>query len=409
MRNVRLILVITVVYIDMLGLGLAYPILPKLVQQFESGDVSRASYVTGFLAAAYSLMQFFFAPLFGALSDRYGRRPIVLTSLGGSALSYFVMAFAPGLIVLTAARLVAGIMGGSFSTAAAYLADITPPEKRAQSFGLIGAAFGFGFITGPLIGGVLGGIDLHLPFLAAGVLCLANFVFGYFALPESLDPENRKPFTLARANPVGALIVVGRYSSIYGLMTIFVLATFANRAPEMIWVLYTDYRYHWGTFEVGLSLGVVGVIFVIGQGWFTRVLIPRIGDRRAILLGLGVSVVVSMLYGAASKGWMLYLVMPFAITGWTVAQPAIQGLMSRAVSASEQGLLQGAIASVTNLTSVVGPIIWTSLFGYFVSPAAPLIIPGAAFFVSGLIFLAALVFAVRRQLESPPQPVAHRL
>lgn len=394
-----------VVYIDMLGIGLAYPILPKLVQQFQHGNVSDASYISGFLASAYSLMQFFFAPLFGALSDRYGRRPIVLTSLGGSAISYMIMAFAPGLFLLAAARLIAGIMGGSFSTAAAYLADITPPEKRAQSFGLIGAAFGFGFITGPLIGGVLGGIDLHLPFLVAGLLCLGNLIFGYFALPESLAQENRKPFKLAHANPIGALREVGRYASIGALLTIFVLATFANRVSEMIWVLYTGYRFHWGTTEVGLSLGLVGIVFVVGQGWYTGIVIPRIGERRAILVGLAVSVAVSILYGAVTRGWMLYCVMPLAITGWTVAQPAIQGLMSRAVPANEQGLLQGAIASITNLTSIVGPIIWTSLFGYFVSPRAPLIIPGAAFYVSALVFGVALILAIRWQSETPAQPV----
>ncbi len=410
MRNARLTLVLAVVYVDMLGGGLATPILPKLVQQFQHGDISGASYISGFLVSVYSLMQFFFAPLLGALSDRFGRRPIMLVALAGSALTYLIMAFAPGLIVLAAAQMIAGAMGGTFSTAGAYLADITPPEKRAQTFGLVGAAVGFGYISGPLIGGALGGIDLHLPFLAAGCLCLANLLFGYFALPESLSAENRAPFRLAQANPAGALRELGRYVSIYGLLTIFVLATFANRAAEMIWVLYTEYRFQWGTFEVGVSLGVAGVILIVGQGGFTRVLIPRIGERRAILLGLGVSVVVSVLYGAIDRGWMIYCVMPLAIGGWTVAQPAILGLMSRAVPANEQGLLQGAVASITNLTSIVGPLIWTSLFGYFVSPAAPLIIPGAAFYVSASIFLVALMLAVRWQLESPPQSaVAHRL
>jgi len=404
LRNVRLILVLAVVYIDMLGIGLAYPVLPKLVQQFEHGDVPRASYIFGLLASAYSLMQFFFAPLFGALSDRFGRRPLVLASLGGSALSYLLMAVAPGLAVLALARLLAGVMGGSFTTAGAYLADITPPEKRAQSFGLIGAAFGFGFITGPAIGGVLGGIDLHLPFLAAGVLCLANLVFGYFALPESLASENRRAFRLTHANPIGALRAIGRYPSIAALMVVFVLATFANRTAEMVWVLYTGYRFHWGPTEVGISLAVVGVIFVVGQGGFTRILIPRIGERRAILMGLAVSVVISILYGAMTRGWMLYCIMPLAIFGWSVAQPAIQGLMSRAVPASEQGLLQGAMASITNLTSIAGPVIWTGLFGYWVSPAAPFILPGAAFYVSALVFCLAWVLAVRWELVAPPQP-----
>ena len=394
MRNIRLIIVLAVVYIDMLGVGLAYPILPKLLEQIESGNISNASYIFGILASAFSLMQFLFAPFIGALSDRFGRRPVILTSLLGAGLAYMLMAYSSGLVLLIIARMVAGAMGGSFSTAGAYIADITPPEERAQSFGLIGAAFGFGFITGPVAGGLLGAIDLHLPFLVAGCLCFGNLIFGIFMLPETLVPEKRRPFALRHANPIGALREVWRHSSVFSLMIILALANFANRAPEMIWVLYSGYRFQWGPTEVGLSLTMIGVVFVVGQGWFTRILIPRIGDRRAILSGLSVSVVVCILYGAVNKGWMMYCVMPLAVAGWTVAQPAVQGLMSRAVPANEQGLLQGATSSITSLASVIGPPIWTGLFGYFVSPAAPLIIPGAAFFVSAAIFLVALILAI---------------
>ena len=404
MRNLRLIVVLTVVYIDMLGVGLAYPVLPRLVQQFLGGDVAHASYAYGLLVSAFSLAQFIFAPLFGALSDRYGRRPLMLASLVGSMLSYLLMAVAPGLAVLAVARLLAGVMGGSFTTAGAYLADITPPEKRAQSFGLIGAVFGFGFITGPAIGGVLAGIDLHLPFLAAAGLCAIGLVFGFFALPESLAPENRKPFRFVQASPIGALREIGRYPSIAALLTIFVLASFANRVAEMIWVLYTAYRFHWDSTQIGISLAAVGVIFVVGQGGFTRVLIPRIGERRAILIGLAVSVLVSIGYGAATQGWMIYAIMPLAISGWTVAQPAVQGLMSRAVPANEQGLLQGAMASVTNLASIGGPLIWTGLFGYFVSPGAPAIMPGMAFYVSAGLFLVSLLLAIRWHRAPMAQP-----
>ena len=401
MRNIRLIIVLAVVYIDMLGIGLAYPILPKLVEHFEHGNVSQASYIVGFLASGFSLMQFLFAPLIGALSDRFGRRLVILLSLAGAGVAYMLMAVAPGLAYLAVARLVAGAMGGSFSTAGAYIADITPPEKRAQSFGLIGAAFGFGFITGPVAGGLLGAIDLHLPFLAAGCLCIANLVFGFFALPESLSPENRKPFALKTANPIGALREVWRYGSVFNLMMILVLAMFANRVAEMTWVLYTGYRFHWGPTEIGVSLAIVGVVFVVGQGWFTRILLPRIGERRAILIGLGVSVIVSVLYGSVTRGWMLYCVMPLAISGWTVAQPAVQGLMSRAVPPNEQGLLQGAVSSITSLTSIAVPPIWTGLFGYFVSPSAPVIIPGAAFFVSAMVFFVALILAVVWETGTP--------
>jgi DHA1 family tetracycline resistance protein-like MFS transporter len=394
--KVSLVVVLSVVYIDMLGIGLAFPVLPQLIEEFEGGDISRASYIYGLLAAAYSLMQFAFAPLIGALSDRFGRRPVILLALAGMAINYVLLAFAPTLAWFAIGRMIAGAFGATFSAAGAYLADITPPEKRAQSFGLIGAAFGFGFITGPAIGGVLGSVDLRLPFVVAAGLSLADFLFAYFALPESLAHENRKAVNLRHANPVGALREIGRYSSVLGLMAIFVMATFANRVAEMTWVLFTSYRFAWDPQQIGLSLAMVGVMFVVGQAGLVRVVVPRVGERRAVLIGLAVSVVVPVLYGVVPRGWMIYPVMVLAIFGWTIAQPAVQALMSQAVPANEQGLLQGALASMTNLTSIFGPPIWTGLFGFFVSPAAPFILPGAAFFASALVFLAAFVLAMRR-------------
>jgi DHA1 family tetracycline resistance protein-like MFS transporter len=390
-----LIVVLSVVYIDMLGIGLAFPILPKLVEQFEGGDISRASYIVGALAAAYSAMQFLCAPLIGALSDRYGRRPVILLALAGMAINYLLLAFAPSLWLFALGRMIAGAFGATFSAAGAYIADVTPPEKRAQSFGLIGAAFGFGFITGPALGGLLGDVDLRLPFLVAAGLSFADFAFAYFALPESLAPENRKAFELRKASPIGALREIGRYSSVLGLMAIFVMAAFANRVAEMTWVLFTSYRFDWGPTETGFSLAMVGVMFVVGQGGLVRVVVPKLGERRAIILGLAVSVIVTTLYGLAPRGWMMYPIMALAVFGWTIAQPAVQALMSHAVPANEQGLLQGALASMTNLTSIFGPPIWTGLFGYFVSPDAPVTVPGAAFFGSALVFFAALVLAVR--------------
>jgi len=393
--KLRLVVVLSVVYIDMLGIGLAFPVLPRLIEQFEGGDVSRAAYIYGALAAAYSLMQFLFAPLVGALSDRYGRRPVILLALAGMGMNYVVLASAPSLWLFALGRMIAGAFGATFTAAGAYLADVTPPEKRAQSFGLIGAAFGFGFITGPALGGVLGAVDLRLPFLVAAGLSLTDFVFAYFALPESLAAENRKAVNLRHANPVGALREIGRYSSVLGLMLIFVLATFANRVAEMTWVLFTSYRFHWGPAETGLSLAAVGVMFVVGQGGLVRVVVPRLGERRAILLGLTVSAITPVLYGLVPQGWMVYPVMVLALFGWTIGQPAVQALMSRAVPPNEQGLLQGALASMTNLTSIFGPPIWTGLFGFFVSPAAPVIIPGAAFFASAIVFVVVLVLAQR--------------
>jgi DHA1 family tetracycline resistance protein-like MFS transporter len=390
-----LLVVLSVVYIDMLGIGLAFPVLPRLIEQFEGGDVSRASYIYGALAAAYSLMQFLLAPLLGALSDRYGRRPVLLLALVGMGVNYLMLAFAPTLALFAVARMIAGAFGATFTAAGAYLADITPPEKRAQSFGYIGAAFGFGFITGPALGGLLGDVDLRLPFIAAAALSFADFVFAYFALPESLPRERRTALDWRRANPIGALRAVGRYGQVLGLMAIFLLAAFANRVAEMTWVLFTGYRFGWGPTETGLSLAMVGVMFVVGQGGLVRVIVPRLGERRAILLGLVVSAATCVLYGVVPQGWMVFPVMVLAIFGWTIAQPAVQALMSRAVPANEQGLLQGSLASMLNLTSVAGPPIWTGLFGYFVSSAAPVIVPGAAFFAAAGVFLLAFVFALR--------------
>ena len=394
-RRANVALVLAVVYVDMLGLGLAFPILPRLVQQFEGGNFSRASWIFGLLAAAYALLQFLLAPALGALSDRFGRRPVLLLSLLGLGINYIVLATAPSLAWLVIGRVIAGAMGASYSTAGAYLADITPPEKRAQSFGLIGAAFGFGFITGPALGGFLGDIDLRLPFLAASGLSFANLAFGLFVLPESLAPENRRAFSLARANPVGALADIGRYKSVMGLVLVFVLATFANRVAESTWVLFATYRFHWSAAAVGLSLAMVGVMFVVGQGGLVRIVVPKLGERRAILLGLFVSAVVVVLYGIVPQGWMIYPVMCLALFGWIIAQPVTMGLMSRALPSNEQGLLQGVVASINSLSAVISPPIWTGIFAYFVSPSAPVILPGAAFDGSALVFLAALAIAVR--------------
>jgi MFS transporter, DHA1 family, tetracycline resistance protein len=406
-RRASMIAVLSVVYIDMLGIGLAFPILPKLIEQFEGGDISRASYIFGLMAGAYALMQFLFAPLLGALSDRFGRRPVILIALLGMGINYILLAFAPNLIWFAVGRMIAGAMGATFSAAGAYLADITPPEKRAQSFGLIGTAFGFGFITGPAIGGLLGAMDLRLPFLVAAGLSFANVLFCYFALPESLARENRKAFSFKSSHPIGAVREIGKFPTVLALLVIFVMAQFANRVAEMTWVLFTAYRFHWTPVQTGISLAAVGVTFIIGQGVMPRFLIPRLGERRAIFIGLGVSVIVLALYGIIPQGWMVYPVMAFGIFGWTVAAPAVQGLMSRAVPANEQGLLQGALASMNNLTSIAGPPIWTGLFGFFVSPAAPLIIPGAAFFAAALVFCCALVLAVRwlslRNAAAQPQ------
>jgi len=395
MRKGSLVIIIAIVFIDMLGVGLAFPILPRLIQHFVGGSFSQASWIFGLISSAYALTQFFLAPVVGGLSDRFGRRPVLLLALLGMGINYLAMAVAPSLGWLVAGRLIAGAMGATISTANAYLADITPPEKRAQNFGLIGAAFGFGFITGPALGGYLGDIDIRLPFLFAAALSFVNLVGGYLILPESLSLENRKPFSLARANPFGAMREIGRFAALPGLLLVFLLATFANQVAPTTWVLFTSYRFGWNGTEVGLSLAVVGVIFLVGQGGLVRVIVPVLGERRAILLGLFVSVVTVLAYSFATAGWMLFPPMVLGVFGWITAQPAVMSLMSRAMPPNEQGLLQGAIASVNSLTTIVAPPVWTGVFSYFVSPAAPVIVPGAAFIGAAMVFALALALAAR--------------
>lgn len=397
MRKASLIFILTVVVIDMLGIGLAYPILPRLIQELIGGDASHAAYVYGLLAAVYALMQFLFAPLMGALSDRFGRRPVILIALGGLAIDYLILAFAPNIWWFAAGRVLSGICGATFTTAGAYMADVTPPEKRAANFGLIGAAFGFGFIIGPVIGGLLGGIDLHvagllipgirLPFVAAAGLTFLNMLFGIFVLPESLKLENRRKFQIKQASPVGALRELKRYPSVLMLILIVVLAQMAVRVSETTWVLYTTYRYGWDAFMTGLSLTAVGVVFIIGQGVMTRVILKLLGERGTVLWGLTIAPIALTLYGLAWQGWMIYAIMPLGLIGWTVAGPAVQGMISRAVPANEQGLLQGALGSINSLVSIFAPVVWTGIFGYFVSDKAPFVLPGAAFFAAALVFV----------------------
>ena len=406
MRKASLIFILAVVVIDMLGIGLAYPILPRLIQELIGGDASHAAYVFGVLAAVYAAMQFLFAPLMGALSDRFGRRPVILIALVGLAVDYLILAFAPNIWWFAVGRVLSGICGATFTTAGAYMADVTPPEKRAANFGLIGAAFGFGFIIGPVVGGLLGGIDLHLagltipgirlPFVAAAALTFLNMLFGLFVLPESLAPENRRAFQVRQANPVGALLELKRYPSVFVLIVIIVLAQMTVRVSETTWVLYTSYRYAWDAFMTGLSLTAVGVVFIVGQGVMTRVVLKWWGERGTILVGLTIAPIALTLYGLAWEGWMIYAIMPIGLIGWTVAGPAVQGMISRAVPANEQGLLQGALGSINSLVSIFAPVLWTGIFGYFVSPAAPFIVPGAAFFAAAFVFVIIRIIAQRQ-------------
>lgn len=392
--NRGLVFIFITLLLDVMGIGLIIPILPRLVEHFVNNNLSTASHYLGILISIYAFMQFICAPLLGSLSDQYGRRPVILLSLLGYGLDYLLLAFAPTLGWLFLGRVIAGITGGSFTTASAYIADVSPPEKRAQNFGLIGAAFGLGFIIGPALGGFLGAIHLRLPFLAAAGLTLLNLLYGFLVLPESLSPENRRNFSWKRANPIAALRNLGRYPVILGLTGSLIFLNLAGQIHPSTWVLFTTQRFRWTEFEVGLSLAFVGLTVAIVQGGLTRVLIPRLGDRLAVILGLSLSAGGFLLFGLANQAWMMYAIMvPFALGG--IAAPAIQGLISRQVGPSEQGELQGALTSLSSVTAIVGPLLATTLFAFFNAPQTPVHLPGAAFFMGTLLTLAGLFVALR--------------
>src|SRR3954468_10836312 len=296
--------------IDILGIGLIIPILPKLVSTFvENQDVSKASTIYGSLAALYSLMQFLCAPILGSLSDRFGRRPVLLVSLLGAGLDYFVLAWAPNLMWFFLGRIVSGITGANIATASAYIADVSPPEKRAAAFGLIGAAFGIGFVAGPALGGLLGDVGLRVPFLVAGGLALLNWFYGLLIVPESLSKKNRRAFSWRRANPIGSLAALRRHPVVFGLAGTHFLLYLGHQVLPSMWVLYTGYRYGWGPGKTGLSLAIVGIMAGVVQGGLTRIVVRRLGEQKSLVCGLTIAVLAYAAYGLATQGWMIYVIL----------------------------------------------------------------------------------------------------
>lgn len=400
-RKPAIAFILVTLFLDVLGIGLIVPILPKLIEQLSGGNVSAASTTFGALAALYSAMQFLCSPLLGSLSDRFGRRPVILFSLLGSGLDYLLMAWAPSLAWFFLARIVSGVTGASITAASAYIADVSPPEKRAQNFGLIGAAFGLGFIAGPALGGVLGNVGLRMPFFVAAGLTLLNWLYGLLVLPESLPQPQRRAFSWSRSNPVGSLLALKKYPIVLSLTATFFLLHTAQNGLHSTWVLYTGYRFDWGPGAVGLSLAVVGVTAMIVQGGLVRVLVPALGERRSILLGLGIGICSMTGYGLATQGWMIYAILVMGSLGM-ISGPAAQALISRQVPLNEQGAVQGALSSLASLSGIVGPPVGAGLFGYFISDRAPFRLPGAAFFFGALLMLGALLLAIRTFRRHPP-------
>ncbi len=380
--------------IDILGFGLLIPILPKFVDLLSHRGISAGARDYGWLLSLYGAMQFLFSPLLGALSDRFGRRPVLLLSLLFTGADYVIMALAPSLAWLYVGRTLSGITGASFTAAQAYIADVSPPEKRAQNFGLVGAAFGVGFIVGPALGGLLGEWGPRVPFWAAAGLSLANLLYGWCILPESLRPENRRRFAWREANPIGAFAVLGKYPMVWGLAGTLATSNLAMQCLGSTWVLWATERFGWGIRENGLSLAAFGAASLLFQVGLARVLLPRLGERRAVILGLAVGTAEYVGYGLATQGWMVYVIMLAAGLSYLVGQAA-QGLLSRQVGADAQGTLQGALTSLSSLTGIVGPILATSLFAYFTRPQAAVQVPGIAFFLGAGLDAVAFLLAWR--------------
>ncbi len=393
-RKAALGFIFVTVLIDITGLGIIIPVLPKLITELTGGTISEASKWGGILLFVYAFMQFLFAPVLGGLSDKFGRRSILLISLFGLGIDYLVLAFAQDLWWLFVGRLIAGIGGASYTTASAYIADISTPEKRAQNFGMIGAAFGLGFIVGPVVGGLLGELGSRIPFFAAAGLTLLNFLYGLFVVPESLPRENRRPFSWKRANPVGTLLQLKSYPVILGLISCLFLVYLAAHATQSTWAYFTIERYDWTEAQVGYSLGFVGFMIALVQGGIIRPVVKSIGQINAVYAGLVFNALGLFMIAFANQGWMIYAIMvPYAFGG--LAGPSLQGIMTGQVDSSEQGELQGGLTSLVSVTSIIGPPLMTFIFAYYTNLENELYLPGAPFILGGILATISILLAYR--------------
>jgi DHA1 family tetracycline resistance protein-like MFS transporter len=374
--------------LDITGLGIIIPVLPKLIEELIHGNISQAANYGGWLTFAYAIMQFLFSPVIGNLSDKFGRRPVLLISLFGFGVDYVFLSFAPTIVWLFVGRVVAGITGASFTTATAYIADISAPKDRAKNFGLVGAAFGLGFIIGPVIGGLLGEYGSRIPFMASAVLTFINLIYGYFVLPESLPKENRRPFDWRRANPLGAFKHLKKYPAVAALAVSYFLVYMAGQSVQSVWAYFGIEKFHWSTGMIGLSLGTVGVLVGLVQGVLIRYVNPKIGDVKSIYIGFGLQALGLALFSVAGQGWMMFVfLVPYCLGG--IAGPALQSIITGHVPSNEQGELQGTLTSIISATSIISPVIMTSLFAYFTAPSAVVYFPGASYLLGALLMLPA--------------------
>jgi len=393
-RRAALAFIFITIVLDMFALGMIIPVLPHLIEDFLGGDTAGAAKVYGVFGTVWALMQFFAMPVVGALSDRFGRRRVILLSNLGLGLDYVLMALAPNLAWLFVGRVISGITAASVSTGMAYIADVTPPEKRAAAFGRVGIAFGLGFVLGPALGGLLGSVDPRLPFWVAAGLSLANAMYGLFILPESLPPEKRRAFEWRRANPLGSLRLLRSHPELSGMAVVMFLSNLAHAALPATFVLYAGYRYGWDARDVGLVLASVGICSAIVQGAVVGPAVRRLGERRVLLAGLTCGAVGFFAYGLAPTG-MLFLAAVPVVALWGLASPAAQGLMTRHIGPTEQGALQGATGSVMGIATMIGPGLFAATFAYFIGEGTRWHQPGAAFMLAALLLALGAVVAAR--------------
>ena len=389
-----LVFIFCTVTLDIMALGLVIPVLPTLVLGFMDGDTAGAAQVFGVFATVWAAMQFLFSPVLGALSDRHGRRPVILLSCLGLGLDYVFMALAPSLLLLFVGLVISGITSATIGTASAYIADVAPPEQRARAFGMIGVAFGLGFVIGPAIGGLLGGFDPRLPFWVAAGLCLANVAFGWFVLPESLPPERRMAFEWRRANPLGSLTLLRSHRQLLGLAGVDFLGQLAHQVLPAVFVLYTLHRFGWGEAAVGLALAGVGISSAVVQGTLVGPLVSRWGERRTLVAGLLLGAAGMAIYGLAPTGPIFCIGIP-VMALWGLAGASVQGLMTQLVSPSEQGQLQGASTALMAISGLIGPGVFVSIFAYAIREGTWLDLPGAPWLLAALLLAAAAMAAWR--------------